>query len=199
MLTLSLYSALMISQLEMEGSISWGMVMTFVTFSLAEGGMGSPTSFKRSLVLTLLFPFAKKLCFLYTQYLGLISRDELFWMQARTLNPSPVKQTRDVNTTLCMRIKSVNNTLRALTLEEACFFEIHIHGYCSWGEKLHFLILRLVLWCLTEGHINQCNTLRQQQRETNNAYSLLFWCLKRPRPVPASKTCASWANSTMLK
>lgn len=153
-LTLSLYSALMILQLWMEGSVSWGMLMTFVTFSLAEEGMGSPTSFKRSLVWTLLLPCAKKLCFLYTQYLGLISRDDLFWMQARTFNPSPAKQARKVKTTLGMWLKTVNMTLKALTLEKPTFFKIYIHGYCSWGEAFYLLILRLVLWCLNDAQNN---------------------------------------------
>lgn len=76
--TLSLYSALMMLQSRTDGSASWGMLMIVVTFSLEDGGMGCPTSFMRSLVLTLLFPCAKKLCFLYKQNLGLISRDELF-------------------------------------------------------------------------------------------------------------------------
>lgn len=89
LLTLNLCSAVMMPQSEMEGSMSWGMLMTLVTFWWAEGGMGSPTSLRRSFVWTLLLPFAKKQCFRYRQYLGLISREELFWMQARTLNASP--------------------------------------------------------------------------------------------------------------
>ncbi|TNN31807.1 hypothetical protein EYF80_058034 [Liparis tanakae] len=62
--TLSLYSTLMILQFSMEGSTSEGMGMTLVNFSSADGGMGSPTSLRRSLVLTFRFPFAKKVCFL---------------------------------------------------------------------------------------------------------------------------------------
>ena len=134
MLTLSLYSTLMLLQLRMEGSTSTGMGRIFITFSLAEGGMGTPTSLKRSEVWSLLFPRAKKLCLLYTQYLGLISRDELFSMKAITFNPSPAKTDQKCENNpwyirkMCSR---VNINVRALTLEETCFFKIHIHGYCS--------------------------------------------------------------------
>ena len=76
--TFSLYSCLMMEQFKTDTSVVEGTVMTLITFWPAEGGMGSPTSFTRSLVFTFLFPFAKKLVFIYKQYLGLMSRDELF-------------------------------------------------------------------------------------------------------------------------
>lgn len=131
-LTLSLYSALMMEQLRMEGSASCGMLMTFVTFWLVDAGMGSPTSFMRSLVRTFRLPFAKKLCFLYTVYLGLISRDELFTMWATTFNPSPAwKRPTMFKTSLKEPIR-VETTRKALTLKEPSFLKIYIHGYFSW-------------------------------------------------------------------
>jgi hypothetical protein len=68
----------MMEQFKMDTSVVAGAVMTLITFWPAEWGMGSPTSFTRSLVFTFFFPFAKKLVFKYKQYLGLMSRDELF-------------------------------------------------------------------------------------------------------------------------
>lgn len=167
MLTLTLYSALRMLQLRMEGSRSCGMVMTLVTFSLAEGGMGSPTSFRRSLVSSRLFPRAKKLCLRYKQYLGLIGRDELFWMQATTIIPSPAKHTSHVETSLVMRVMSVSISWRALTLAETCFFKIHIHGYHSWVEKFHFLVLSLVLRFLKELKVLKKGSFNCQHRHTH--------------------------------
>lgn len=76
--TLSLYSTLMMLQFKMEIQFVGGRVMTLVTVRDVEGGMASPTSFKMSLVLTFVFPSANKVHFVYKQYLGLISRDDLF-------------------------------------------------------------------------------------------------------------------------
>ena len=76
--TLSLYSCLMMEQFKMDTSVVAGAVMTLITFQPAEGGMGSPTSFTRSLVFTFFSLFAKKLVFIYKQYLGLMSQEEPF-------------------------------------------------------------------------------------------------------------------------
>lgn len=147
-------------QLRIEGSTSRGMVMTLVTVSSANGGMTSPTSFKRSSVWTLLFPLAKKLCFLYKQYLGLISRDELFLMKATTFNPSSAIQSRKVKPDLCFRQILVSITCTPFTLSESHFFKIDIHGYTSWGKNFHFLILRLMLRCLKEKQECSTNALK---------------------------------------
>lgn len=113
MLTLSLYPASMLLQLRMEGSRSLGKVRTLVTFSVADGAMGSPTSLRRSVVATFLLPLARKTCLLYKQYLGLISREELFSMQAETFNFSPATQTinASVKITLSMTLTGVRITL----------------------------------------------------------------------------------------
>lgn len=130
--TLSLYSALMMLQLRMEGSASCGMLMTLVTFWLVDAGMGSPTSLMRSLVCTSRLPSAKKLCFRYTVYLGLISRDELFTMWARTFNPSPVWKRPTMVKTFLTELISIETTCKALTLKEPSFLQIDVHGYSSW-------------------------------------------------------------------
>lgn len=84
----------------MEIHLVGGMVIILVTVWDAEGGMASPTSFKMSSVLTLISPSAQKLYIPYKQYLGLISRDDLFWMEATTFIPSPEKQSNTCNVQL---------------------------------------------------------------------------------------------------
>ena len=156
-------------QERMEGSASWGMLMTVVMFSLEDGGMGRPTSFRRSLVLTLLLPCAKKLCFLYKQNLGLISREEWFWMKARTFNPSPEERgqkCQKVRRTHAMRLRNVSRSLSLLTLEVTGFFKIHLHAYWSWGEEFHLLIFRSVLWRLKEAQTHEYNRTEQQRLQS---------------------------------
>lgn len=164
MLTLSLYSTLMLLQHRMEGSASWGIVMTRVKFPFDEEAMGSPTSFKRSLVWTLLFPRAKKLCFEYTVYLGLISRDELFSMQATTFIPSPAKADHKCQASRGTRPITRSITLTALTLEETRFIQFHIHWNWSWAEDLQLLILGVMLWRLQERNVTHSSVTTRQQR-----------------------------------
>jgi len=103
-LTLSLYSTLSILQFRIEMGRLGGMGSTLVTVLLGFGfgSIGSPSSLKRSCVWSFLFPLAKKLCFSYKQYFGLIVRDELFWTSAKTFKPSPVVRH---NKTLLCKIK----------------------------------------------------------------------------------------------
>lgn len=90
LITLSLYSSFIMLQLKKVGGSCGGMLSTLVTVWIVSRGTESPVAERTSLVCSILFDWATKVCFSHRKNLGVTVRAELLRTSTEIPTASPV-------------------------------------------------------------------------------------------------------------